>query len=56
MVEASLVPLALGMSADFYVVVAKVSGSMTDGAVSAAARLVGLFGLWWRIPWLARTR
>jgi Family of unknown function (DUF6328) len=55
MVQASLVPLALGMSADFYVVVAKVSGSIVDGAVSAAGLLLGVFGLWWCIPWFART-
>jgi len=55
MVQASLVPLALGMSADLYVVVAKVSGSMADGAVSAAALLLGVFGLWWCLPWFART-
>jgi hypothetical protein len=55
MVQASLVPLALGMSADFYVVVAKVSGSTADGAVSAAALLSSVFGLWLCIPWFART-
>jgi hypothetical protein len=54
MVQASLVPLALGMGADFYVVVAKVSGSIVDGAVSAAALLLGVFGLWCCVPWLAR--
>jgi hypothetical protein len=54
MVQASLVPLALGMGADFYVIVAKVSGSIVDGAVSAAALLLGIFGLWWCVPWSAR--
>jgi Family of unknown function (DUF6328) len=55
MVQASLVPLALWMSADFYVVVAKVSGWIADGAVSAAALLLGVFCLWWGIPRFSRT-
>jgi hypothetical protein len=29
---------------------------MADGAVSAAVLLLGVFGLWWCIPWFARTR
>jgi hypothetical protein len=56
MVQASLVPLALGMSADVYVVVTKVSGSIAEGAVAAAALLLSVLGLWWWIPWFARTR
>jgi hypothetical protein len=54
MVQASLVPLALGMGADFYVVVAKVSGSIVDGAASAVVLLLAVFGLWWCVPWFAR--
>jgi hypothetical protein len=56
MVQASLVPLALGMGADVYVVVAKVSGSTVDGTIAAAALLLAVFGLWWGVPWFARTR
>jgi hypothetical protein len=56
MVQVSLVPLALGMSADFYVVVAKVSDSVAAGAVAATALALAAAALWWGIPWLARTR
>jgi hypothetical protein len=56
MVQASLVPLAMGMGADLYVVVTKISGSSADGAAAATLLLLGVFGLWWCIPWLARCR
>jgi hypothetical protein len=56
LVQAALVPLALGMSADFYVVVAKISGSVIDGAIAATALWVGIVALWWGIPWIARRR
>jgi hypothetical protein len=54
MVQASLLPLAVGMSADFYVVVAKVSGSVRDGMVASAAVFGAMVGLWWAVPWCAR--
>ena len=56
MVEASLVPLAIGMSADFYVIVAKVTGSATSGIWAAVSLVVGAGGLWWGVPWVSRTR
>jgi hypothetical protein len=54
MVQASLLPLAVGISADFYVVVAKIGGSVLDGVVASVAVFVAMVGLWWTIPWLAR--
>jgi hypothetical protein len=56
MVQASLIPLAMGMAADFYVVVAKVTGSGVSGAVAATALLIGAAGLWWCLPWAVRSR
>jgi hypothetical protein len=53
MVQASLVPLAIGMSADFYVVVAKVSTSIWCGVAGSSALLVAMFVLWFGYPLLA---
>ena len=46
MVLAAMVPLALGTSGDFFVVVRKVTGSSTFGLAVAALVLVFVFGLW----------
>jgi hypothetical protein len=54
MVQASLLPLAVGISADFYVVVVKVSGSVRDGVFASAAVCLAMVGLWWVVPWWAR--
>jgi hypothetical protein len=54
MVQAALLPLAVGMGADFYVVVAKISASVVDGVVASTAVLLTMVGLWWGVPWLAR--
>jgi hypothetical protein len=54
MVQASLLPLAVGIGADFYVVVAKVSGSVLDGVVAGAAVFLAMLALWWAVPWWAR--
>lgn len=54
MVQASLAPLAMGIAADFFVVVRKVSGSNLDGALVSAVLLLAMLGLWWGVPWLAR--
>ncbi len=55
MVQASLVPLAMGMSADLYVVVAKGTGSAAIGVLTALSLLVVAGGLWWGLPWVSRT-
>jgi hypothetical protein len=52
MVQASLLPLAVGISLDFYVVVAKSSGSTLDGVVASAAVCLAMIALWWALPWL----
>jgi hypothetical protein len=54
MVQASLVPLALGLSGDFYVVVAKVSESVSWGVMASGALLVAMFALWFGYPLLSR--
>jgi protein-S-isoprenylcysteine O-methyltransferase Ste14 len=46
MVLASMVPLALGLSGDFYVVVAKVFKSVEVGIMSAVCMLLLFLGLW----------
>jgi hypothetical protein len=51
-----LIPLSLGMSADFYVVVTKVTASPREGAIAATMLLVGATGLWWWLPWMERSR
>jgi len=47
---AALVPLALGMTGDAYVVFARIAESEAFGAAAAAAMLVALFGLWFAWP------
>lgn len=56
MVQLSLVPLGMGMSADFYVVVTKVSGSFELGIGSACIVVITMFALWWGVPWLSRRK
>lgn len=46
MLLSSLVPLALGIAGDFYVVAYKVTGSGTLAGLLAALALVTLYGLW----------
>jgi hypothetical protein len=46
MVLASMVPLALGLSGDFYVVVEKVFKSSEVGMMASGAMLILFFGLW----------
>ena len=56
MVLGSLVPLALGMVGDFYVVVAQVVGSPAWGAGSGLALLLLMLALWLAWPLAARRR
>jgi hypothetical protein len=53
MVTVATVPLALGMSADLYVVMAKIAGT-TTGAIVASLALVGFIALWHLYPALRR--
>jgi hypothetical protein len=53
MVTAATVPLALGMSADVFVVMAKIAGA-TAGAIVAAVVLAGFAALWHVYPVLRR--
>jgi hypothetical protein len=50
LILAALVPLALGMTGDVYVVFARIAESEAFGAAAAAAMLVALFGLWFAWP------
>jgi hypothetical protein len=54
MVQASLVPLAIGISTDFYVVVLKITGSVMWGGMISGGLLAGMFALWFGFPLLAR--
>jgi hypothetical protein len=53
LVTAATVPLALGMSADLFVVMAKIAGTAA-GALIAALALVGFIALWHIYPALRR--
>ena len=55
LVTVATVPLALGLSVDLYVVVAKIAGT-SAGIGSAAAALVLLFVLWYAYPAVAALR
>ncbi|PTL84402.1 DUF6328 family protein [Vitiosangium sp. GDMCC 1.1324] len=55
-VIASLVPLALGLSGDLYVVVRKVMGSVPMALTAAAVCLVACYGLWFGLPLARRAR
>ncbi|MBB2200082.1 DUF6328 family protein [Gluconacetobacter tumulisoli] len=50
----ALVPLALGLTGDSYVVVARIAMSRTAGTVVAATVAAVLFGLWFAWPMAAR--
>lgn len=50
----ALVPLALGLAGDAYVVFARIAGSPGLGAAAASAVGLGLFGLWFAWPMAAR--
>lgn len=50
MVLAAMIPLALGISGDVYVVAAKILGSDSYAALVALAVLLGFFGLWFLLP------
>jgi len=52
----SLVPLALGMSGDVYVVARKVTESGTVSALVATLTLILLYGLWFGFALLQRRR
>jgi hypothetical protein len=43
-------PLAFGLAADIYVVIAKIMGSPTTGSIAAVLSLGGLIGLWHVYP------
>jgi hypothetical protein len=50
LVTMATLPLALGLAADIYVVIAKIAGSLTIGWIAAVLSLVGLIGLWHAYP------
>jgi small-conductance mechanosensitive channel len=56
MVLCAMVPLALGIAADFYVVLAKVLASDLVPAVVAGVTLVFFFGLWFGLTLAVRAR
>jgi hypothetical protein len=56
MVLSAMVPLALGIAGDFYVVLAKVLGSTSVAIALAAASLVFFYGLWFGLTFSVRLR
>jgi Family of unknown function (DUF6328) len=56
MVLSAMVPLALGIAGDFYVVLAKVLDSTSVAVAFAAASLVFFYGLWFGLMFAVRLR
>jgi hypothetical protein len=56
LVLAALVPLALGLAGEFYVVLGKVLQSSTQAWIGAGAALAAALILWFGVPLLARRR
>jgi hypothetical protein len=56
LILAALVPLALGLAGDLYVVLAKISGRAAFAAGGAAAAVIGAYALWFGVPLAARSR
>jgi hypothetical protein len=56
MVLSAMVPLALGIAGDFYIVLAKVLDSTSLAVALAAASLVFFFGLWFGVTLAVRLR
>jgi hypothetical protein len=56
LVVLAMVPLALGVSADMYVVATKVTGSPTLGLGTALAFVMMFLGLWYGYPYYQRRR
>ena len=56
LVTAALLPLAFGLAGDVYVAIAKLINSPVIGALSAAAILLMLLGLWYGYPFSLRAR
>jgi Family of unknown function (DUF6328) len=50
LVTMATLPLALGLAADIYVVIAKIAGSLTTARIAAIVCLAGLVGLWHVYP------
>lgn len=53
---AAMVFLALGLSVDFYVVLAKVTQSLLSATIFSASALLFLYGFWFVYPLVARRR
>jgi hypothetical protein len=56
LVVGALVPLALGITGDFYVVTRKITGSLSLAATGAAVLLVICIGMWFGYTWFRRWR
>lgn len=50
LVTAATLPLALGLAADIYVVIAKIAGSPAAGWIAAVLSVIALIGLWYVYP------
>jgi hypothetical protein len=56
LVTAATVPLAFGLAGDVYVAIAKIADSWAIGAITSAATLLLLVGLWYLLPIAVRLR
>jgi hypothetical protein len=54
MVLASMIPLALGIAGDVYVVLMKVTESQSFSIIASAACLILFYGLWFGLPFYVR--
>jgi len=55
-VLSAMVPLALGLCGDFYVVLLKVTGSVEVSLLLSAAMLAAIYGLWFGYTTFKRTQ
>jgi hypothetical protein len=56
LLSSALAPLAIGVSADYYVAVGKIIGYNSPARVAAAVVLLLLLVVWYLIPWAIRAR
>jgi len=51
---AAMIPLAIGISGDFFVVLRKVTGSLSFATAGAAGTLILFLAFWFGFSWLKR--
>ena len=56
LLSSALAPLAIGISADYYVAVGKIAGYNAPARIAAILVLLLLLTVWYVIPWTIRAR